>query len=183
MNDTKDVETWENVSAGTVYVNRFVGDGHAVQQERVSSGRKVILTPQERTVLNSERAYAETADPFFNGTLRPIMLAEDSSDLAENPNHMSEADLRKLYATRNYKKFKASIDEISALPILSRMLELADEDDEDRNDSINATVKQREVVVDRLSAVSENDVSEVIPVGSGVGTDDDRNRVQKFRSE
>lgn len=166
MSTTKDVdvETWENVSPGKVMVNRFTGMGHEERQDAIVPGRTVLISTQERQKLNSERCYAETADPFSNGILRPVSLATTSEDLEENPNHMSESGMASAFKVRNYPKFKSDIGKISSRTLLQRMLDLAVENPEDEG-SVDATAGQVSALRERLEALSEVKVSELTQTG------------------
>jgi len=107
MSETSDpvVEEWENVSAGKVMVNRFTGVGHEERQDPVAPGRTILISTKE----HSSRCYADIADPFSNGIMRPVTLVETSKDLEDddNPNHMSESDIADAFKVRNYPKFKS----------------------------------------------------------------------------
>lgn len=166
----RDVETWKNMAKGTVYVNKFSGAGNETKQEGVPSGRSVILTTQERSILNSERCYSSDADPFQNGMLSPISLASTSDDLVEkeNPNHMTESDALALFKTRQYKSFEKKISAITSTALLNRMLNAATSD----TDDVNATVSQMNVLEARLAELTQGsvEVTEVETVGSVGGS-------------
>ena len=166
----RDVETWKNMAAGTVYVNKFSGAGNETKQEGVPSGRSVILTTQERSILNSERCYSSDADPFQNGMLSPVALASTSEDLVENenPNHMTESDALDLFKTRQYKSFQNKIEPISSMGLLRRMLSAASEDSDD---NVNATVSQVRILEAHLKELEGGDeVTEIETVGEVGGS-------------
>jgi len=180
-------EQWQNVSRGVALVNIYDRTGNGVEQEVVRGGKKVTISAEERRLLNQDRAADNDLDIFSNGVLRPVSLADDSDDLTENPNHMTEGEMRDIFGNRNHLQFKAALADISSVPILQRLLFLADTDD-GGEDSLNPTVKQRENIVARLDEVQERtvDVVEVTNAGhvnaSNFG-DADRNQVQPFRHE
>lgn len=148
-----DVETWENISAGVIMVNKFSGKGDEVIQEPVASGRKILVSPQERSLLNSDRCYSKSVDAFNNGRLIPVSLASDSDDLieSENPNHMSTSDIEEIFKVRNWKKFQKVLSEISSVPILTLMTSMAEADAASDDSVLNVTVKQSESIRSRLN--------------------------------
>lgn len=147
-----DIESWQNVSRGKVLVNKF-DHNRQVVQEVVHPGRQVLVSPQERTILNSDRTYAVKDDVFQNGLLIPLILASDSGELKENPNHMNETQMRGLFSL-NWKTFDREISAISSPPVLQRLLEMI----EDPDDKIDPTTRQRDVVEQRLKEVSGTNV-------------------------
>ncbi len=170
MSATHDVETWENISEGKIMINKFSGKGDEVIQEAVSAGRQILLSPQERTLLNSDRCYSETVDPFTNGRLVPLTLASDSDDLEDgdsNPNHMLGSNLGKLFEVRNWKAFQSKMAEISSVPILQRMLAMADADSESEDNELNVTVKQVDTIKTRLGELIDAPDVQVIETYSG----------------
>lgn len=180
-------EQWQNVSKGTALVNVYDRTGNGVEQEVVRAGRTVVLSAEERRLLNQDRTADPELDIFGNGILRPLTLADDSEDLVDNPNHMTEADMREIFTLRNHLQFKAALAEISSIPVLQRLLFLADTDDDGEN-SLNPTVKQRENIVARLDELQDRtvDVVEVSNAGhvnaANMG-DQERSQVQRFRHE
>jgi len=180
-------EQWKNVSRGIALVNVYDSTGNRVDQEIVRSGRTVVLSPEERRLLNQDRTASDSLDIFSNGVLRPLSLADDSEDLSENPNHMTEGDMRDIFSLRNHLKFKSALSEIESVPVLQRLLFLVDNDDDEGDESLNPTVKQRESIVTRLDKLQVRavDVVEVTNVGhvSGSFGEDERSQVQPFRSE
>lgn len=180
-------EEWQNVSRGTALVNKFDKTGHEVVQEVLKPGRKAIISAEERRLLNQNRTADPSLDIFTNGILAPISLAEDSDDLQDNPNHMTESDMRQVFGIRNHLQFRAALAEISSIPALQRMLFLADSDD-GGEDSLNPTVKQRENIVNRLNELLDNPVSVVEVENAGhvhpqSFGDQERSQVQPFRHD
>jgi hypothetical protein len=180
-------EQWKNVSKGTALVNVYDPTGNGVQQEVVRAGRTVVLSAEERRLLNQNQTPDAELDIFGNGILLPLTLAEDSEDLQENPNHMTDSDMRDIFSIRNHLSFKAALAEISSVPVLQRLLYLADSDQPSEED-LNPTVKQRENIVARLEQLQDStvDVVEVSNAGhvnaSNHG-DQERSQVQRFRHE
>lgn len=144
----RDVEIWTNATRGRIGVKKFNARGD-LQSELVKPGGKVTLTPQEREI-NSERAANAKLDVFQNGHLTPVKLidgTEDAREIASNPNLKGESDLRDMFGVRNYKAFEKQVGEISNVMTLERLLTISDDEE------VNATVKQVQVIEDRLVAV------------------------------
>lgn len=151
----KEVEIWQNSTRGRIGVKKFDARGE-LRSELVRAGGKVTLTPQERQI-NQERAATADLDVFQNGFLTPVKLidgTEEAREIASNPNLLGESDLRELFSVRNYKSFAKKIGEISNTMTLQRLLALADDED------LNATVKQVQVIEDRLDEVGGGSVVE-----------------------
>lgn len=145
-----DQEQWENASEGTVFVNKLAMDGTSNEVAHViRSGKRILISPKERKLLNQDRCYAVSIDPFLNGTLIPIQLAETSTDITENPNYMSGGELEDLFKVRNHMKFKSELKKIDAASLLHKLSVLADDED------MNATVGQVRAIGERLEAVQE----------------------------
>jgi hypothetical protein len=118
-------ETWVNNGAGDVFVVAFDHQGQLVSIP-VRAGKKVLLSVQERQI-NQEQAYTKDVDMFSNGRLTPLKLvdtAEDYIDIANNPNHLSEDDMRDIFKLKG-KAFAARIAEITNVLALKRMHEIA----------------------------------------------------------
>ena len=158
----REIETWKNQSQSTIFVNKF-GVGNELLQEGVQPGRSVLISPQERSILNSDRCYAETVDPFQNGMLTPVTLAATSGDLADNPNHMTEDEALALFEIRQWKSFEKRISEITSAPLLRRMVATATGE---AGEKLNVTMAQVRVLEARLAEVEgTSDVVEVETVG------------------
>lgn len=121
------VETWENVSPSTNYIIRLDmrGDETHVQ---VSERRKFMITTQER-MLTEERVLDPKNNPFKNGSFRPV-ITPDNVTIETNPNALSDDDILRI--------FKASevawgewLSNLDAPATLRRMIELADENEDD----------------------------------------------------
>lgn len=141
--DPKNKEIWQNVSRGTVVVQKFDRRGE-IQHELVPGGNKTSLTRDER-LFNMEHAANETLDNFRNGSLVPVRLvdAEDAAVISQNPNLLAEDDLRKMVKTK--RGFADKVSEISNYTTLARLKQIAVEED--------ATIKQVQAIDQRMQAV------------------------------
>ena len=118
-------ETWVNMGAGDVYVKTFDFQGQLVSVP-VRSGKQILLSVQERQ-LNQDLAYSKEMDMFHNGRLTPLKLvdtADDYTEVAENPNHITEDDMKEILKLKG-KAFTSRIAEINNNLALHRMFELA----------------------------------------------------------
>lgn len=141
------METWKNVMEGTVMVRRLDHRGELTRVDTIQSGKTLHLTPEERR-LNSEQAADPDLDFFRNGMMTPLRLLDDSEEareLANNPNVMSESDMKALFKVHP-KTFDAKIRTIGNPVTLERMLSLAHDED--------ATIKRVEMIKARLAEVS-----------------------------
>jgi hypothetical protein len=137
------------------------------------------VTPKERSILNTQRTYAAENDAFQNGVLVPLSLADEGSDLEENPNHITLDGMRDLFKIRNALKFKSAIGDISSVSVLQRLGQLAESGDEE----LDVTFNQVNVISEAIKALTgEEDVAEVEVISDGSGGDD-RRSVAKFRAE
>jgi len=148
IDDASKYETWQSAVKGKIFVRRFDRKGDLVS-EMVGPSRTLHITPEERR-LNSERAASEAQDVFSNGMLVPVALidgGEDVEAIRDNPNHMTETAIRELFVNRRaYKQFDEAVESISNPITLSRMLEIARDED--------ATLRQVDKIQNRLSEVS-----------------------------
>jgi len=122
------VEQWKNQTQSTAFVLKFDRYQNLIS-ELVSPGKTVTVTKEEREI-NQDRAALDNLDVFKNGILLPVKLVdpEDEREFAENPNLMSEDDLRNLLKLSK-PAFVKRINEISNIYPLLRLDELAKEDD------------------------------------------------------
>lgn len=144
-----DMETWKNVSAGKVWINR-IGDYGKPRTEIVVGGRSFNLTPQERRMNQNVVARPEL-DVFTNGTLQPISLIDEEWDtemLRSSPNALGELDIEKLFKVRG-EAFRDRLEQITNLATVNRLAELA------REPRFNVTVQQYEIVKLRERALGE----------------------------
>jgi hypothetical protein len=123
-------ETWKNISAGKHYVLRHDRYGD-LTQELVNSGRTIQLTKEEREI-NQEKAANERLDLFANGMFQPVTLIDDADTaaFAENPNFLSEDELREIFQL-DWRKFDARVSEITSPVTLQRLHDLASDDNAD----------------------------------------------------
>lgn len=141
-------EVWQNMSKGRVSVLKFDRNGDT-RHELIRGGQKFNITTEER-LLNMDRAANDELDVFKNGFLTPVRLLEDSDDyteIAANPNLLGESELEAMFDL-HWKQFKASVEDITNMLTLNRLLEMAESDD------INVTVKQHQVIKDQITSVS-----------------------------
>lgn len=137
-------ETWMNAAKGRAGVLKYDRSGN-LRQELVRSGGKIDLTTDERLV-NQERAANESLDIFKNGMLVPVKLldtAEDSKDIAENPNLKSETELLAMFKLQ-WKKFEVEVGNITNTAAIERMIDVAEREE------VDATVRQVSVLRARL---------------------------------
>jgi hypothetical protein len=192
----KVLEKWEATQKG--WVNKFdpAGNGRTVS-ERVLKGRSFYITPEERSLLNSDRVRDEFKDPFKNGHFRPVKMdaineareyeesiaAQAREAAAPNPNHMTDDELGGLYSIRNFPKFRKAASQISSPAVLTRLLGLSE------NEEYDATVSQINLVKQLLGddapaaeVLGGPDVTEIEQVGHVGGSMEDRDSgLQPFR--
>lgn len=160
-----DKETWKNVSAGKHFVNKYDRFGNK-EQVMVGSGNTVTLTKEEREILNQESNRTASLDLFQNGILVPITLVDEDDIrlMADNPNLMSETDLKDLIKA-HWKIQEAKIAAITNGATLSRLREIAIEAD--------VTVKTLHRIEDRIAEIDPSllsGINEVEVVGRVIST-------------
>ena len=183
--ETVEHEHWKSVINGKVAVNRFDHAGQIVQ-EIVGPGRTVILTSKERQLLNTDRTIDEKDDAFKNGTLiplTPIAMADSAGELVENPNHMTENDLRELFELRNHKQFKAAVNQITSEPALRKLLSLARSGDEELNVTVNQERLVAEAYAEQTDQIFVEEVEQVPASSFSSAVDQDRSMVGKVRKD
>ena len=171
---SQDLEKWESTIAGTVFVNKFNPSGPpgAIIQEAVRFGRQFLITPEERNLLNSDKSQAHK-DPFKNGMLVPVRvadlaaeeadrqatIAEEAARAAEpNPNHATDAELLAYFEERNHLAFKKAISVITSPQTLARLQGLS------KTDEANATVSQSNAISDLLEAAEKEGNPDIIEI-------------------
>ncbi len=148
------LEVWENVSQGRVFVRKFDVRGH-LGGELVGSGRKVHISTAERRI-NQEKAANSELDVFLNGTLQPIRVAaevvnpEDAAPVTAN--HITDEDAKAMFKG-TARSFEKRLSEISSVAVLDRILRLAEE--------VDATVRQVELIRARRAVVVPANATEV----------------------
>lgn len=160
-------ETWQNVTAGRVVINRIDHRGELTKTTIVDPGKKFSLTTEERK-MNQELAARADLDVFSNGFLQPVRIldsVDDAREIAANPNLMSEAEMRALMKpsvkTPDFAQKLATVTNSAAL---ERLLALAEEED--------ATISKHEAIRARLREASPDLFAERVaetasPVGAG----------------
>lgn len=144
-----ELEAWQNATKGRVVLRKYSERGE-VRQEMVGSGKIVQISPSERR-MNQELAWSESADAFLNGTLQPVRLIEGDEDavaLESHPNHLSDAQARKLFKG-NLATFGDRLEQITNPAAVERLLELAEDPE------IGASFHQHRMVQDRLKKLIE----------------------------
>lgn len=160
-----EMETWTNQTASRVWVKKFGADGR-LRDEIVAGDRPVHLTRQERQI-NQEMAANEELDIFKNGTMQATDATmklldgtEDAKEIAENPNHLSDSDIKSLVKS-HHKTLEGRLKEIRNPVALQRLLEAARTED--------ASISTVERIRARLAEVAPSLYEEVTPVGGPSG--------------
>lgn len=83
--------------------------------------------------MNQDLAARADMDVFSNGQLQPVRIldsVEDAREIAENPNLMSEAEMRALFkASVKTPEFAERIGTVTNQAALERLLDIAEEED------------------------------------------------------
>lgn len=145
----KHTETWQNVTAGRVVINRMDHRGELTKTDLIDSGKKFNLSTEERK-LNQELAARADMDVFSNGALQPVRIldsVEDAREIASNPNLMTDAELRALMKPSvKTPQFADKIAGITNTAALDRLLAMAEEED--------ATISKVQAIRNRVREVS-----------------------------
>lgn len=153
-------ETWQNVTAGRVVINRLDHRGDLTKTDIIDPGKKFNLTTEERR-MNQELAARADMDVFSNGTLQPVRILEDVEDareIASNPNLMPESEMRSLMKhTIKADTFRDRIAGVTNPAALDRLLAIAEEED--------ATVSKVEVIRAQIREHSPDLFAERVTVG------------------
>lgn len=142
------MESWQNTSKGRVLIRRFDARRGMLGSELVAGGRTFHITPEDRRI-NQEMAATAELDIFTNGLLHPVRLIEseeDAKELAANPNLMSETEMKAMFGL-HHKQFPKRLGELTNVNALTRLLELALDEDS------KATHKQVELIKERLRVI------------------------------
>lgn len=151
------LETWKNPTQGRVWINRLDHHGDLEKVEIIGAGRTFHISPKERR-LNQEMAAKTDLDIFTNGTLTPLRLIEGTADaeaFAQNPNLMTEDDMRGLFKPGRSETAKVAMGEafierlasIKNTATLERLLSLARDED--------APLSRVEAIQQRLAEVQQ----------------------------
>ena len=147
-----DKESWRNATKGIHGVLKYDKFGNEVH-EQVRPGQTVQLSTDER-LLNMDRAADESLDVFKNGTFVPVRLldgTEDKAEISSNPNLKSEDELRDLLGL-HWQKFEPAVEAITNVSALSRLLEIAQEED--------ATMRQFRIIESHIRKIDPTYVFE-----------------------
>lgn len=143
----KDYETWK--ANGRIVLYKYDRTG-GLEETLVNSGRKIQLTEQER-LLNQDRCYDESSDPFVNGTLSPVRLPESSAEstkaIVESPNTMTEEEMVELL-NGHHKTFESKLSGITSPYVVRKMIALTQEDVDEGG--VDVTIKRVEALESRL---------------------------------
>lgn len=122
-----EAEVWRNTTPGTTFITKIGEYGKRIS-ELIYGGRSFSLTPQERRI--NQAGYAtDDLDLFRNGTFQPVTLIDgeyDTETLRENPNILSDVDIKKLFKQHG-EAFDQRIEQITSEAVLNRVQELARE--------------------------------------------------------
>ncbi len=158
----KELETWQNVSAGGALVWRRDGRGD-YKDALIAGGHKLTISRDDRK-WNMEAAASSDLDIFSNGVLSPVRLiegTEDAAEFASNPNLISDSEMKTLFKS-HWKTFETKISQISNEGTLHRILAVAE------SDTVDATVRQLTAIKNRLDEMNPMKPVEVTstPLGS-----------------
>lgn len=126
MTEQDVLETWKNQSAGRVVVRKR-GEYGVEIDEMVNGGKVLHITSADRR-MNQERTAAPAFDVFTNGMLAPIRVGDAAAEFKQNANLLTEDDMRGL-VRGHHKTFEKKLGEISNPVVVSRLLQIAREED------------------------------------------------------
>ena len=143
-----DKEVWLNPNAGYRYVQQqnFKGEMSAIE---IGPGQKFSISTFDR-MINQERTMQKENDMFTNGTFSRVKLvesAEDYAELADNPNIMSDSDLKSIFAL-GAAPFKKRLGEIENIRVIERLQVLSGDE------SLKVTVAQVNAITARLDEIA-----------------------------
>lgn len=121
-----ELELWKSNAAGRVVVRKM--GQYGVETEEMVEGFRTLHISEADRKLNQERAASDDLDVFKNGMLSPIRLGDSAAEFADNPNHLTESDMRELVKAHP-KTFAKRISEITNPVLIGRLLEVAREED------------------------------------------------------
>lgn len=159
-------ETWQNVTRGTAAVLKLDSRGNEFGYV-IPSGAKVTLSPEERRI-NQDRAASKAQDLFSNGTLEPHGswasklldadedLADEYKDIAENPNFISESEIKELFKLR-IDAFRRRLADIENRTVVDRILSMAHD--------LDAKASQIKAIEDRVEEFRPENLVEVETTG------------------
>lgn len=140
-----DQEVWKNATKSQIVLLRHGGPGGAPRHEMITGDRTFSISPEERR-MNQNMAANPDLDVFCNGMLQPVQLLEETeAEMTENPNHIPEEQLPRLFRL-HHRTFDKRIQEISNPIVLQRLIDIGPDQD--------ATVRQIELIQTRLNQVN-----------------------------
>lgn len=142
-------EIWKNTTQSVVYLkgNDPFRD-NAFIDIRVGGGETFNISPEERAS-NQRQIVAKGGDVFTNGMFEPVQLIETAPDIAtvaEQPNVRSESEISKMLKL-TAAKLKQELAEISSPVLISRILQIA-EADEDLPASKMKAIQERKAEIE-----------------------------------
>jgi len=166
-----ELETWQNVSAGMIYVWETDKRGN-MKDKIVYGGQKFQISTEDR-IFNQDRATSSTVDLFHNGRCVPVRILEGTEgyeEIASNPNMISTSEMTTLLKGK-VATVKAKLKDITNEVTLKRLLDVANESD--------VSISTLKAIQDRISQVREiapleisERISTSVPVGEDVHSND-----------
>lgn len=139
-------ETWQNATRGKVGVIRQDSSGEQ-SVELIRGGAEATITRAERELTERKYRTKPKANPFRNGKLVPIEVAEDDEELQallKQPNTITRSEIDALL-DGNLKTMESRLGKIDALPALERILDVANE--------TGASTRRMHAIRDRITAL------------------------------
>lgn len=153
MSEESEYETWK--ANARIVLHKFDRSGN-MQEILVNKGRKIQLTEQER-LINQDRVFDDSMNPFMNGTLSPVRLPGSASDstkaIVESPNTITTDEMVELL-NGHHKTLEKRLDEITSPYVIREMINLTQMDEEDGG--VDVTIKRVEALEQRLRSLTED---------------------------
>lgn len=178
----EDTEVWKNVARSRHWVKKFSTQGGTVDVI-LQSGQRFEVTPSERR-LNQEMCADPSLDLFANGTFQYVRLSADHEDneaIESNPNHLSDDEMWKLLLG-NTNSFKKRVEGIESQGAIERMIVLAEDAEEDDDESTSVSHRKVELLRERLSVISPS-ITHVRPSVEQGKVDTPPEDSQRFRAQ
>lgn len=139
-------EIWKNETRGKVGVRKYdPRTPGATRVELVAAGGQVLLSPEERR-LTEEMVRKPVDNPFRNGRLVPIQIAEDAEDvqaIRTDPNTITRGEIDKLFEG-SLRQLESRLAKIDSPAALQRILDVANDE--------GASTRRVQAIRDRLTA-------------------------------
>lgn len=122
------LEAWKNTARGVVWITRLTGRYGETEPMKVPGGGTFHVTPAERH-LNSDVAYAPSADPFRNGQFVLVKASPETpqTDLViieRSAAGLTDDEIARMFGAE-LGEFTKAIDQIDNATALLRILEAA----------------------------------------------------------